>query len=93
MPSRFRAASHERIRWKRDDPTSFGPSPKRNVALVVRSTLSSRPLIHPLDALGEAWDLAAECTTPITALQIASALIPVEDGLNRFFSDTARGPV
>lgn len=47
-------------------------------------------LIHPLDARGEAWDLAADCTTPVTALQIASVLIPVEDGPNRFFSDAAR---
>jgi len=29
----------------RDEPTSFGPSPKRNVALVEISTLSRRPLM------------------------------------------------
>ena len=30
---------------KRDEPTSFGPSPERKVALVEMSTLSRRPLI------------------------------------------------
>jgi hypothetical protein len=47
-------------------------------------------LLHPLDARGTAWDLARDCGTPATALQVASVLIPAEDGPNRFFSDAAR---
>lgn len=47
-------------------------------------------LLHPLDARGLAWDLARDCNSPATALQVASVLIPVEEGPNRFFSDAAR---
>jgi hypothetical protein len=47
-------------------------------------------LLHPLDRRGLAWDLARDCTGPATALQVASILIPAEEGANRFFADAAR---
>ena len=45
MSSRFRLASTAFVMWKRDDPTSFGPSPLRKVPLVEISTRSRRPAI------------------------------------------------
>jgi hypothetical protein len=47
-------------------------------------------LVHPLDVRGVAWDLAADCRAPATAMQLASILIPAEEGPNRFFTDAAR---
>lgn len=47
-------------------------------------------LLHPLDVRGVAWDLAADCHAPATAMQLASILIPAEEGPNRFFTDAAR---
>ncbi|MBY0514727.1 MAG: type IV secretion system DNA-binding domain-containing protein [Gemmataceae bacterium] len=57
------------------------------IGMGVRQPVS---LLHPFDARGRAWDVAADCTAPATALQIASILIPVEEGPNRFFADAAR---
>lgn len=47
-------------------------------------------VLHPFDLRAVAWDIARDCTAPATALQIASILIPEEEGPNRFFSDAAR---
>jgi hypothetical protein len=47
-------------------------------------------ILHPLDSRGVGWDIARDCTSPTTALQMATSFIPVEEGANRFFSDAAR---
>jgi hypothetical protein len=46
---------------------------------------------HPFIQGGVAWAIAQDCTSPATALQIATILIPVVDGDKQpFFSDAAR---
>ncbi len=48
-------------------------------------------LLNPLDARSVAWDLAADVTSPATALQAASLLIPkAASEATPFFSDAAR---
>ncbi|MBN9693292.1 MAG: type IV secretion system DNA-binding domain-containing protein [Verrucomicrobia bacterium] len=48
-------------------------------------------LFHPLDSRGTAWDLAADITSPASALQMASLLIPRSDrDTNPFFTNAAR---
>ena len=47
-------------------------------------------ILNPFDARCSAWDIAADCTSPALALQIAGILIPEERGTNRFFSDASR---
>jgi len=48
-------------------------------------------LFHPLDTRGTAWDLAADITSPASALQRASLLIPRSDrDTNPFFTNAAR---
>jgi hypothetical protein len=46
--------------------------------------------LNPFDRRCVAWDIAKDCTSPATALEIATILIPQEEGQNRFFSDAAR---
>ncbi len=47
--------------------------------------------LNPFAVDGVAWDIARDCTTPATALQIATALIPEERGSNNpFFVDASR---
>ena len=46
--------------------------------------------LSPFDRRSLRWDVAADCTTPATAQQIATTLIEEETGANRFFSDAAR---
>ena len=45
---------------------------------------------NPFDKRGFAWDVAADVTSPASALQTATILIPEEQGNNRFFADAAR---
>jgi hypothetical protein len=47
-------------------------------------------ILNPFDARSVAWDMARDITAPATAHQVASILIPEEQGHNRFFSDAAR---
>jgi|CXWL01.1.fsa_nt_gi hypothetical protein len=47
-------------------------------------------MLNPFDARSVAWNMAEDITEPGTALQVASILIPGEDGPNKFFSDAAR---
>lgn len=48
-------------------------------------------VLHPFDARGAAWDIAADCTTTAMALQIAAILIPDSDeGPNSYFTTAAR---
>lgn len=49
--------------------------------------------LHPFDARGVAWDLAADADSPVLARQIASILIPqpaTGSGAEKFFTDTVR---
>lgn len=46
--------------------------------------------LNPFDRRGVRWDLARDITSPASALQFASILIPEESGNNRFFSDAGR---
>jgi hypothetical protein len=46
-------------------------------------------LLHPFDLRGSAWDVA-EISDPATARELATALIPEEQGQNRYFIDCAR---
>ena len=46
--------------------------------------------LNPFDTRAVAWDIARDVTSPATALQVATILIPEEGGSNRFFSDAAR---
>lgn len=47
--------------------------------------------LNAFDRRATEWDMAADVTSPATALQIASTFIPEEGGSsNRYFSDTAR---
>lgn len=48
-------------------------------------------LFHPLDVRATAWDMAADITSPASALQVASLLIPRSDrDTNPFFTNAAR---
>ncbi|HRI12457.1 MAG TPA: type IV secretion system DNA-binding domain-containing protein [Verrucomicrobiota bacterium] len=48
-------------------------------------------LLHPLDARASAWDMASDITSPASALQVASILIPRSDrDTNPFFTNAAR---
>jgi len=46
--------------------------------------------INPFDTRACAWNIAKDCTSPVTALQIATILIPDDPGPNVFFSNAAR---
>ena len=47
--------------------------------------------LNPFDSRCSQWDISGDVTSPVTALQVASILIPEEKGsTNRYFSDTAR---
>ncbi len=46
--------------------------------------------LHPFDQRGVAWDMAADCTSPAIALEIASILIPEENSAQPFFADASR---
>jgi len=47
-------------------------------------------IFSPLDVRCVAWDIGRDCDSPAVAMQIASNLIPEEEGPNRFFSDAGR---
>lgn len=47
-------------------------------------------ILNPFDARSVAWDIAADVTTPATALQISSIIIEDEKGHNSFFVKAAR---
>ena len=48
-------------------------------------------LLNPFDERGAAWDMAADVTSPATAQQVASILIPEEKNTSQpFFADAAR---
>ena len=47
--------------------------------------------LNPFDRRSAEWDMSADVTSPVTALQVASILIPEEKtSANRYFTDTAR---
>ncbi len=47
--------------------------------------------LHPFDQRGSAWDMAKDITSPASADQAATVLIPNEKGIsNPFFTDAAR---
>lgn len=47
--------------------------------------------LNPFDQRGVQWDMSADITSPVAALQVASIFIPEEEGSsNRYFTDTAR---
>jgi hypothetical protein len=56
------------------------------------SALASCPVwsLHPLDSRGKSWDMAKSITTPMAEHQFAVSLIPVVEGPNAFFSNSAR---
>lgn len=48
-------------------------------------------ILNPYDRRCSAWDMSLDCTSPETALQLATILIPVEENSNnRYFSDAGR---
>src|SRR5262249_38492954 len=47
-------------------------------------------LLHPFDARSAAWDMAGDITDEATAREVATALIPEEQGQNRYFTDASR---
>lgn len=48
-------------------------------------------ILHPLDSRATAWDMAADITSPASALQVAGILIPrSERDSNPFFANAAR---
>lgn len=47
-------------------------------------------LLNPFDARSDAWDMAKDINSPATTSQLASILVPKEEGPNRYFSDAAR---
>lgn len=68
--------------------------PQRSFVPLLSGMGLAAPLIimNPFDARAVAWDMAADVTTPTTALQVASILIPetADEGANKHFSETAR---
>jgi hypothetical protein len=56
------------------------------------SALATCPVwsLHPLDSRGKSWDMAKSITTPMAEHQFAVSLIPVVEGPNAFFSNSAR---
>lgn len=66
--------------------------PTGNMLGILAGMKLSCPVVslHPYDARGVAWDMAADITTPGDALQLGSMLIPQEKGGNaQFFSNAA----
>lgn len=65
---------------------------KRDVLSLIAGMGVDCPVVtlNPFDARSAAWDMAKDITSPATALQVATILIPEEDGQNRYFSDAAR---
>jgi Type IV secretion-system coupling protein DNA-binding domain len=56
----------------------------------MKASLPTKTL-HPFDARGVAWDIAADCTGPAVADQIADILIPdANEGQNTYFTVAAR---
>ena len=47
-------------------------------------------ILCPFDLRSVAWDMARDCTEPATAIEIASIIIPEEEGHNRYFPDAVR---
>jgi len=47
-------------------------------------------VLNPFDRRCHAWDIARDIKSPETALQLATILVPEEQGQNRYFSDAAR---
>ena len=66
---------------------------KQDVVSILSGMRLSCPvrLFHPLDTRATAWDMAADITSPASALQAASLLIPRSDrDTNPFFTNAAR---
>ena len=66
---------------------------KQDVLSVLAGMKLSCPIrtLNPLDARAAAWDMAADITSPASAFQVASLLIPESKGdSNPFFSSAAR---
>lgn len=65
---------------------------KQDIVSILDGMGLSSPIVvlNPFDARSFAWDMAKDVTTPAAAFQVASILIPEEQGANRFFSDAAR---
>lgn len=66
--------------------------PKTEVMSTLASIGSELPVVtmSPFDKRGAQWDMAADVTSPVTALQVAANFIPADSGQNRYFSDAAR---
>jgi len=47
-------------------------------------------ILNPFDKRCWEWDIAKDITGPDTSLQVASIIIPEDNGQNRFFTDAAR---
>lgn len=47
-------------------------------------------ILNPFDARSDSWDMAKDIKGPAATLQLASILIPKEEGPHRYFTDAAR---
>ena len=67
--------------------------PKTEVAQQLSSLDLDVPVVflNPFDSRCAQWDMSADVTSPVSALQVASILIPEESAsTNRYFTDTSR---
>ena len=67
--------------------------PKTEVAGYLASLDLNVPVafLNPFDSRCAQWDMSADVTSPVSALQVASILIPEESAsTNRYFTDTSR---
>ena len=67
--------------------------PKTEVASFLGGLSMDLPVafLNPFDERCAQWDMSADISSPVTALQVATLLIPEEkNSTNRYFTDTAR---
>jgi len=76
-----------------DDKRALIYDAKTEVASLLASLSLAIPVVYlnPFDRRSSQWDMSADITSPASALQVSSILIPEEQGSsNRYFTDTAR---
>ena len=76
-----------------DDKRALIYDAKTEIASFLATLSLAVPVVYlnPFDKRSSQWDMSADITSPASALQVSSILIPEEQGSsNRYFTDTAR---
>lgn len=74
------------------DIRAFVYDAKRDILPILQGMKLDCPVktLNPFDGRGVAWDIARDVTDDSTARQIASILVPPDNGPNNFFTNAAR---